>query len=232
MNRIVLLLFPILMISCDPADLQRVLDTGLGLTAEETGRGLKEALNFGVEEAVDFLSEEDGYYKSIYQILMPEDVQKVTDKLKIVPGFSNVEEEIVKRVNRAAEDAAKSAGPIFLDAIKKITFQDALNILKGEKNAATNYLERNTNQALRAEFDPIIVNSLNKFGALDYWADAVNAYNKIPFITKLNPDLSDHVTTKAMDGLFSLVAKKEEGIRSDVSQRTTSLLQRVFAEQD
>jgi len=220
------------MLSCDPADIQRVLDTGTALSAEEAGRGLKEALDFGVDEAVTFLSAEDGYYKSIYQILMPEDVQKVTDKLKVLPGFTNVETEIVRRVNRAAEDAAKSAGPIFLDAIKKITFQDAMDILKGQNNAATVYLERNTNQALRAEFNPIIVNSLNKFGALDYWADAVNSYNKIPFITKLNPDLSDHVTTQAMDGLFALIAVKEEGIRSDVSQRTTSLLRKVFAQQD
>ncbi len=232
MNRIVLLLFPLLFISCDPASLQKVLDTGAGLTAGETASGLKEALNFGVEDAVSFLSAEDGYYKSIYQILLPEDVQKVTNKLKVIPGFSNVESEVVKRINRAAEDAAKSAAPIFLDAIKKMTFQDATNILLGEKNAATNFLQRNTNDALYSEFNPVIVNSLNKFGALDYWADAVNTYNKIPFVTQMNPDLSDHVTQTAMEGLFSLVAKKEEGIRSDVSQRTTGLLQRVFAKQD
>lgn len=232
MKKILFLLIPIFMLSCDPADLQKVLDTTSQLTGEETARGLKEALNFGVEDAVSFLSAEDGYNKSLYRILLPEEARKVTDKLKVVPGFSQVEDVILEKINRAAEDAAKSAGPIFLDAIKKMSFSDAMNILMGEKNAATTYLNRNTNQALYSEFSPVITNSLNKFNALEYWADAVNAYNKIPFITKVNPDLGDHVTGKAMDGLFSLVEKKEEGIRSDVSQRTTSLLQKVFAKQD
>ena len=233
MNRIVLLLLPLFLISCDPASLQRVLeDTSGALTGNETSSGLKEALNFGVEDAVSFLSAEDGYFKSAYKILMPEDVRKVTDKLKVIPGFTNVEDEILKRMNRAAEDAAKSAAPIFLDAIKRMTFQDATNILLGEQNAATNFLRTNTNDALYSEFNPVIVNSLNKFGALDYWGDAVNTYNKIPFVTKMNPDLSDHVTQTAMNGLFSLVAEKEKGIRTDISQRTTGLLQRVFAKQD
>lgn len=232
MKKILFLLLPVFMLSCDPADLQKVLDSTSALTGEETARGLKEALNFGVDDAVKFLSAEDGYNKSIYRILLPEEARKVTDKLKIVPGFSEVENVLIEKINRAAEDAAKSAGPIFLDAIKRMSFQDAMNILMGEKNAATTYLERNTNQALYGEFNPVIQNSLNKFGALDYWADAVNAYNKIPFITKVNPDLGDHVTNTAMDGLFSLVEKKEEGIRSDVGQRTTSLLKRVFAKQD
>lgn len=232
MKKIIFLLLPVFMLSCDPADLQKVLDTTSQLTGEETARGLKEALNFGVEDAVSFLSAKDGYNKSLYRILLPEEARKVTDKLKVVPGFSQVEDVILEKINRAAEDAAKSAGPIFLGAIKKMSFTDAMNILMGEKNAATTYLERNTNQALYSEFSPVITNSLNKFNALEYWADAVNAYNKIPFITKVNPDLGDHVTTTAMDGLFSLVEKKEEGIRSDVSQRTTSLLQKVFAKQD
>lgn len=232
MNKILFLLIPVFMMSCDPADLQKVLDTGSALTGEETARGLKEALNFGVEDAVSFLSAEDGYNKSIYRILLPEEARKVTDKLQKVPGFSKVEDVLIEKINRAAEDAAKSAGPIFLGAIKKMSFQDAMNILMGSNNAATNYLERNTNQALYDEFNPVIQQSLNKYGALDYWADAVNTYNKIPFITKVNPDLGDHVSNTAMNGLFSLVAKKEEGIRTDIGQRTTSLLQKVFAKQD
>lgn len=232
MNKIMFLLFPVFMLSCDPADLQKVLDSTSALTGEETARGLKEALNFGVEDAVSFLSAEDGYNKSIYRILLPEEARKVTDKLQKVPGFSKVEDVLIEKINRAAEDAAKSAGPIFLEAIKKMSFKDAMNILMGSKDAATIYLERNTNQALYGEFNPVIQQSLNKFGALDYWADAVNAYNKIPFISKVNPDLGDHVTTTAMDGLFSLVAKKEAGIRSDIGQRTTALLQKVFAKQD
>jgi len=232
MKKIIFLLIPIMMLSCDPADLQKILDSTGQLSKQEAALGLKEALNFGVDEAVDFLSVKDGYYKSIYKVLLPEEARIVTEKLKIVPGFGRVEEVIIEKINRAAEDAAKSAGPIFVDAIKKMSFQDAMGILTGADNAATDYLNRNTNQALYQEFSPVIVNSLNKFNALGYWADAVNAYNKIPFINKVNPDLGDHVTTTAMDGLFSLVAVKEKGIRTDVSQRTTALLQKVFKRQD
>ncbi len=232
MKKIVFLLLPLMMLSCDPADLQKILDSTAQLSPQEAARGLKEALNLGVDEAVDFLAVKDGYYKSIYKVLLPEEARVVTDKLKIVPGFSKVEEVILEKINRAAEDAAKSAGPIFLDAIKQMSFQDAMGILTGADNAATEYLNRNTNQALYQEFNPVIINSLNKFNALEYWSDAVNKYNKIPFVNKVNPDLGDHVTSTAMEGLFSLVAIKEKGIRTDVSQRTTALLQRVFQRQD
>lgn len=231
MNKLAFLILPFLLISCDPAQLQSLMNQ-VPLSNGQIANGLKEALNFGVDDAVSFLSAEDGYYKSAYKVLLPAEARKVTDKLKSIPGFSNVENEVIKRINRAAEDAAKSAAPIFLGAIKKMTIQDAMSILMGEKNAATNYLNRNTNKALYNEFNPVIVNSLNKFNALDYWADAVNAYNKIPFISKVNPDLGDHVTNSAMSGLFTLVEKKELGIRTDLSQRTTDLLKNVFAKQD
>jgi len=232
MKKIVFLLLPLMMLSCDPADLQKILDSTAQLSPQEAARGLKEALNIGVDEAVDFLAVKDGYYKSIYKVLLPEEARVVTDKLKIVPGFSRVEEVILEKINRAAEDAAKSAGPIFLGAIKQMTFQDAMGILTGTDNAATEYLNRNTNEALYQEFNPVIINSLNKFNALEYWSDAVNKYNKLPFVSKVNPDLGDHVTNTAMSGLFSLVAVKEKGIRTDVSQRTTALLQKVFQRQD
>jgi hypothetical protein len=235
MKKAVIYLFLVLgLVSCDPQDLQRVLDTvgSTGLSNLDVANGLKEALEFGVDNSVDFLSVTDGYYKSAYKILLPDEANVVIDKLKIIPGFSNLEEEMVKRINRSAEDAAKKAGPIFLDAVRGITFDDAMSILLGEQDAATQYLHSRTYNSLYGEFKPVLDISLNSFGALDLWADAVNAYNKIPFITKVNPDLSDHINTKALYGLFDLIEQKEQGIRTDVSQRTTSLLKEVFAKQD
>lgn len=226
-----LILTSICLVSCDPAALEKLMDS-VPLSNADVAKGLKEALNFGVDDAVKFLSAEDGYFGSPYKILLPAEARKVTDKLKVIPGFKNVENEIVKKINRAAEDAAKSAGPIFLSAIKNMSFNDAMNILMGQKNAATQYLNTNTNTALYGEFNPVINNSLNKFNALGYWADAVNAYNKIPFVDKVNPDLSDHITNRALEGLFSLVEQKELGIRTDLSQRSTDLLKKVFKKQD
>lgn len=206
--------------------------TGGGLSQEEAGQGLKEALNKGVGEAADFLSKEDGYYKSPYKILLPEEAEKVVKKLKVVPGFENVEANLLEKMNRAAEDAAIKAKPIFISAIKSMTFKDAMNILMGKDDAATRYLEGATFKQLYAEFMPIIQASLDKVGAREYWRTAVTAYNKLPLVEKTNPELDDHVNRKALGGLFSLVEKKEEGIRNDVSLRNSDLLKKVFAQQD
>lgn len=205
---------------------------GGSLSQEEVGQGLKEALNRGVGEASDFLSKQDGYYKSPYKILLPEEAQKVVKKLKMVPGFENVESNLVEKMNRAAEDAAVKAKPIFLSAIKSMTFKDAMNILMGNNDAATRYLESTTYKQLYAEFMPIIQESLDKVGAREYWRTAVTAYNKLPMVEKTNPELDDHVNQKALNGLFGLVEKKEEGIRNDVSLRNSDLLKKVFAQQD
>lgn len=203
-----------------------------GVSQDEVGRGLKEALDKGVGEAVDFLSATDGYYKSPYKILIPEDAQKVTNKLKAVPGWSNVEKDLEEKMNRAAEIAAAKAKPIFINAIKKMTFQDAMNILMGNDNAATTYLKDKTFQNLFGEFMPVIQASLDEVNAREYWRGAVNAYNKIPFVSKANPELDQYVTEKALDGMFGLVAKKEEDIRNNTSSRTSDLLKKVFAKQD
>jgi len=218
------------LISCDPKALEKILE--VPLSNAEVAKALKDALNMGVDESVDYLSSVDGYYQSPYKILLPEEARNVTDRLKIVPGFSNLEEEVVKRINRAAEDAAKKAGPIFLNAITSISFEDAMGILMGEKDAATEYLHKATYDALYAEFKPVLINSLNTYNALDYWEKAIKQYNSIPFISTVNPDLADHVAGKALVGLFDLIEKKELGIRTDISQRTTALLQKVFAKQD
>ena len=205
---------------------------GANLSEDEVGNGLKEALNIGLSEATDFLSAKNGYFASPYKILMPEEAQKVVSKLKMIPGFANVEADLTERMNRAAEDAAQKAKPVFLAAIKSMTFKDAMNILTGNKDAATRYLEKSTYDALYAEFKPIIQTSLDKVNARSYWKEATTAYNKIPFATKTNTELDDHVTKMALVGMFSLVQKKEEGIRSNVNLRTTDLLKKVFAKQD
>ncbi|MEM6319208.1 MAG: DUF4197 domain-containing protein [Bacteroidota bacterium] len=211
---------------------KEVVEGGGGLSKEEAGEGLKEALNIGVGEAVDFLSVEDGYYKSPYKILMPEEAEKVVGKLRAVPGFSNVEEDVLEKINRAAEDAATKAKPIFISAIKQMTFKDALNILMGEKNAATTYLEKATYDQLYNEFKPVIIASLDKFKARETWRGAVKAHNKLPFVKKANPELDDYVAKQALVGMFSLVEKKEADIRGNADARPSALLQKVFAQQD
>ena len=225
------LIFAVTLPSCDT--LQQAANDYLNEpTIAEIGLGLKQALEFGISEGSKVLSERDGYYKSVYKILLPEEARIVTERLKVIPGFSNLEDVILEKLNRAAEDAAKSAAPIFVDAIRQMTFDDAVNILMGPDDAATQYLNAKTFNPLYQEFKPVIVTSLNKFNAIEYWADAVNAYNKIPFVSKVNPNLDEYVTEKALEGLFAMVAKKELAIRNDVSQRTTDLLKKVFRKQD
>jgi Protein of unknown function (DUF4197) len=209
-----------------------VQNGGVELSQDEIGAGLKEALDKGVGTAVDFLSAKDGYFASPYKILMPEEAQKVASRLKVVPGFANVEADLTERMNRAAEDAAQKAKPIFLAAIKSMTFQDALNILTGKPDAATRFLESSTYEKLYAEFKPVIQTALDKVNAREYWRSAVGTYNKLPMVTKTNPELDDHVTKMALVGMFKLIEQKEAVIRRDVSQRDSDLLRRVFARQD
>lgn len=199
---------------------------------EEIGRGLKEALNNGISKGVDQLSQKDGYFKSAYKILLPEDARKVADKLRNIPGFNNLENELLEKMNRGAEDAAKEAGPIFVSAIRQLTFQDATNILLGADNAATDYLNRTTNQQLYDKFNPKIVASLDKIGANQLWRKAADAYNKIPLVTKVNNDFDDYVTKQALKGLFGKIEEEERNIRRNKASRTTDLLRKVFAKQD
>ncbi|MCB9344840.1 MAG: DUF4197 domain-containing protein [Saprospiraceae bacterium] len=226
-----LLAMTITLPSCDV--LQEAAGTILNEpTVEEIGRGLKEALTNGITKGANALALKDGYFKSIYKILLPSDVRTVTDRLKAIPGFSNLENELVEKMNRGAEDAAKEAAPIFVAAIKGLTFQDASNILLGSDNAATEYLKKSTTQQLYDKFKPKIVASLDKIGANDLYTKAVNAYNKIPLVTKVNNDLSDYVTNEALKGLFSKIAEEEKNIRKNKGARTSELLKKVFAKQD
>lgn len=212
--------------------LNKAKETVIGGDDSNIGLGLKEALQIGVDDAVASLSTKNGYLESPYKILLPEDAQKVVSTVSKVPGFQNVEKDLISKMNEAAEIAAKKAGPIFLDAIKQITFDDAMNILMGQGDAATRFLERSSRKALYAEFMPVIQSALDEVNARTFWRSAVDAYNKIPFQKEMNPELDDHVNNKALDGMFGLIEVKEEGIRSDVGLRTSPLLKEVFARQD
>lgn len=231
MKKIMVLIVAVFMASC--AELQNIkLPGGLGLGTDDIGGGLKEALNNGISKGSDLLSQLDGYYKSPYKIFLPDEATKVINKLKVVPGFNDLEANLTLRVNRAAELAAQKAKPIFVKAIKDMSFRDATNILMGADTAATGYLRQQTFTSLYGEFQPIVLQALNEVNAADYWESAVTAYNKIPFVKKTNPKLDDYVTSQALVGLFNMIAKEEIGIRKDISLRTTDLLKRVFAKQD
>lgn len=236
--RLRLLLFLALtqLFACSSSQFQNTLDDIMRMsgevTQEEAGMGLKQALDIGIQKGADRLSQTDGYYESVYKILLPEEARVITDKLSSIPGFKDLEESIIRKINRGAEDAAKKAAPIFVDAIKQMTFNDALNILMGPDTAATSYLKNATYQNLYNEFNPVIVESLDKFDAREIWSSAVNTYNKIPFVNKTNPDLDDYVTQQALAGLFDMVRKEELNIRRNVEARSTELLKKVFAKQD
>ena len=202
------------------------------LSNEDIGNGLKSALEIGIGKGADVLSQKGGYFNSAFKIQLPPEARQITDRLKVVPGFNKVEDIVLEKINAGAEDAATKAKPIFVSAIKQMTFTDALNILMGDKNAATAYLKRTTYDQLYQAFSPVIVQSLDKFDARKYWGDAVNTYNKIPLIKKVNPSLDDYVTREALNGLFTMVEQKELSIRSNKAERVTDLLQKVFAKQD
>jgi len=232
-KKIMLILVVVQLTAC--TELQNIAGSMLEsgeLTSAQIGAGLKEALNIGISNGADKLSQKDGYLKSAYKIFLPEEVQKVTERLQVIPGFDNVENRMLELLNRGAEDAAKKAKPIFVSAIKSMTIRDAMDILMGQDNAATDYLNRSTNKQLYSAFKPEVRKSLDKVNATKYWKDAITAYNKIPFVQKMNPDINDYVTNEAMKGLFSMVEKKEIDIRKNVSARPTDLLKRDFAKQD
>lgn len=236
MPRLTLLLLPLLFLGCTSQQINRTLNTVLqgGLTSEDIANGLKEALRIGAREGASELAREGGYYDDLdYRILLPEEARRVTDRLRAVPGFNNLEEVIIRKINQGAEDAATKAAPIFVDAIREMTIQDALGILRGDNTAATEYLRGRTYNELTAEFAPVINNSLDKYDANKVWRDAATAYNDFPLTRNpVDTDLGAYVTQQALAGLFQKVALKEVDIRENVSARTTELLRRVFAQQE
>lgn len=198
------------------------------LTTAEVAEGLKEALVKGISTGADLVSVTDGYFKNPeIKIPFPPEVKKVEDALRKI-GLGGQVDKFVMTLNRGAEDAAKEAKPIFIAAIKSMTIQDAWSILRGEDNAATEYLRRTTSALLKEKFKPVIQSSLNKVNATKYYGEIVSRYNQIPLIEKVNPNLDDYATDKAIEGLFVMIAKEEKNIRQDPVARTTELLKRVF----
>lgn len=199
-----------------------------GFTEKDAADAIKEALTNGTENSVKLVSNLNGYFGNPeIKIPFPKEAKEMESKLRSVGLGSKVDEFIVS-MNRAAEDAAKQAAPIFVTAIKNMTITDAVNIVKGSDNSATKYLQTNTSPELNKKFQPRIRTSLNKVYATKYWKDLVDLYNRIPFVTKMNPNLTEYVTGKAIDGLFVMVAKEELKIRKDPVAQTTDLLKKVF----
>lgn len=189
--------------------------------------GLKQALNMGVKEGIDKLAQPDGYFKNeMVKILLPQELQKVDRTLRTF-GLGSLADEGLKVLNRAAEDAVIEAAPIFANAITSMTFTDAKNILLGNENAATFYLEKNTNSQLVNAFQPKVENSLGKVGADKIWDQIISKYNTFTG-QNINTDLNAYVTQEAIKGVFKMVEQKEKGIRNDIGLRSTPLLQEVF----
>lgn len=236
MKRVLIICIALLTLnSC--AELQQVVNqypqqTGGILSNTDIAAGLRQALDLGIDKQVSKLTLENGFYKNeLVKILLPEELQKVDKALRDI-GLSSLADEGLKAINRAAEDAVGQATPIFVNAVKGITFSDAKTILLGNDDAATQYLTSKTQAELYSKFNPVIKNSFSKVGADKIWTNLINKYNTIPFTSTVNPDLTDYVTNEALRGVYKMIAVEEQDIRNKVGSRTTDLLRRVFALQD
>ena len=202
---------------------------GTQLSNDDIISGLKEALKVGTENGTQKISSLDGFFKdAAIKVLMPDEAKKVEDKLRAIGLGSQVDDAILS-MNRAAEDACKSAAPIFVNAIKQMSFADALSILKGGDFAATNYLKNKTTSSLTTAFRPIVETSLNKVDATKHWSTVITTYNKTPFTSKINPDLAAFVTEKALFGIFYQISLEEQKIRKNPLARTSDILKKVFS---
>jgi len=234
MKKIIIASVLLSLFSC--AELQQVASQypqlGNVLGNADIAAGLKAALDKGISDQVTKLTATDGFYKNAaVKILLPEELQQVDRTLRNI-GLSSLADEGLKVLNRAAEDAVKESIPIFTDAVRKMTFTDAKNILMGNDTAATTYLQSSTSTALYGKFSPVVKKSLGTVGADKVWANIITKYNAIPLVKKVNPDLNDYVTDKALEGVFKMVAVEEKDIRTNLASRTSDLLKRVFALQD
>ena len=200
-----------------------------GISEKEAGQGVKGALAQGVTRAVLSLHKTDGFFGSeLYKVLLPPDSQKAETVLRKI-GLGGQVDKAILAINRAAEDAVGEAGPIFTSAIKEMTLTDALGIVRGNKDAATQYFKRNTSQELITALTPPVEASLERTNATKYYADIANTYNRLPTsFNKVNPDLTDYVVEKALDALFDQIAKEEANIRANPLARTTEILKKVF----
>jgi hypothetical protein len=212
-------------------DAMKIIDQNKGgLSEQDAADGIKEALVKGTGEAVSLVSRTDGYFLNPkIKIPFPEEARTVESQLRSI-GLGDKVDEIILTINRAAEDAAKSAQPIFVNAVKSLNISDAIQIVKGKNDAATQYLAKTTSPELRVKFSPVIKASLDKVDATRLWSVLISTYNQIPFVSKQNPDLTAYVTDKAIDGLFTMIAAEELKIRQNPQARTTELLKKVFGQ--
>lgn len=205
-----------------------VSESGSGLSSQDIANGLKEALTIGAEKGCVNLSKSDGFFKNAaLKILMPPEAQKIENTIRGL-GMNQLADDFILSMNRAAEDACKTAAPIFVKAIKEMSITDGINILKGNETAATTYLKSKTEMDLKNSFSPIIKTSLDKVDATKYWEKIITTYNAIPLTKKMNPDLNAYVTDKSINGIYSEIASQEKEIRANPMARTTALLKSVF----
>jgi hypothetical protein len=200
-----------------------------GISEKEAGQGVKEALAQGVTKAVLNLHKTDGFFRSdLYKVLLPPDAQKAEAALRKI-GLGGQVDKAILAINRGAEDAVGEASPIFVSAIKEMTLTDALGIVRGSQDAATEYFRRTTSQELITAFTPSVQASLEKTNATKYYADIATTYNRLPTgASKVNPDLTNYVVQKAVDALFDQIAKEEANIRANPLARTSEILKKVF----
>ena len=221
----------ILSVALSGCDVLSKLPTGIpgGVTETEAGQGIKEALSQGLVKAVLQLNREDGFFRdALYKVLLPPDAKKIENTLRSL-GMNSVVDKAILAINRAAEDAAGFAKPIFVDAIKSMTISDAIGLVRNGDTSATHFFRVKTTDKLVAAFIPVIRSSLDKVNATRYYGDIVNTYNNIPTtFKKINPDLPSFVTGRATEALFDLVAKEEINIRQNIAARSTEILRKVF----
>lgn len=205
------------------------LPSSSGLSSDEIAGGLKEALQKGAQTGTAKLSSPGGFLENAaLKIIMPPEAQKIESTLRRL-GFNQLMDDMIVSMNRAAEDACKTAVPIFTTAIKEMTITDGINILRGSDTSATSYLRSKTNTALAQSFSPIIKTSLDKVNATQYWEKIITTYNSVPLIgKKMNPDLVGYVTDKSLSGIYTEIASQEKDIRANPAARTSALLQKVF----
>ncbi len=203
------------------------LKKGNSLSNEDIIKGLKEALTIGTDSSTRKLSRVDGFFTdAAIKILMPEEAKKAEKTLRNV-GMSSLVDKAILSMNRAAEDAAGGVTSIFWDAIKEMTVNDGISILRGNDFAATSFLKLKTTAILTLKMRPVIQASLDKVNATQYWKDVFTAYNKFSN-KKVNTDLTGYVTGKALDGIFYEIGLEEQKIRKDPAAQVTDLLKKVF----
>ena len=209
-------------------DIDKTLNQGKAPSNQEIIDGLKQALSIGSQNAGGNASKVDGYFKNpIIKIPFPPEAQKMESKLRSL-GMNKEVDEFIMTLNRAAEEAAKQSAPIFVDAVKQMTITDGVSILKGNDSAATHYLRTKTSTPLHDKFKPVINAAIQKVDVTKYWNPLITTYNKIPFVDRMNPDLEEYITGRALNGLFILVGQEETKIRKDPAARVTDLLKKVF----